>query len=93
MIDAPVLVKLDNGTIRYRYADDEQTRKDKQSRREVNHQGDERAKKHGYFFHTNLERYGQGTEWQFSNVYIAHINLKISLRHKYLYINIYSNNK
>ena len=59
-MDAPVLVKLEHGTIRYRYVEDEKAHKDKTERRETNHEGLERSKKHGYFFHTKLNKFGPG---------------------------------
>ncbi len=59
MIDAPVLVKLENGTLRYRYKDEDVGKK-KGERIELAHEGPERKKKHGYFYHATLNDFSEG---------------------------------
>ena len=61
VIDAPVLVQLDTGTIRYRYKEgEEEDPGDRKNRIELPHEGPERAKKHGYFFHATLNDFSEG---------------------------------
>ena len=63
-----MLVKLEHGTIRYRYVEDEKSHKGKEERRERNHEGNERSKKHGYFFHTKLNKFGSGVALCLPNI-------------------------
>ena len=64
MIDAPVLVKVEHGTLRYRYKDEEESpskkKKKMKERIELAHEGPERSKKHGYFFHSTLNDFSEG---------------------------------
>ena len=67
VIDAPILVKVEHGTLRYRYKDDAEEdpspgnnrKRKKKGRIEVAHEGPERSKKHGYFFHSTLNDFSE----------------------------------
>ena len=67
VIDAPILVKVEHGTLRYRYKDDGEEdpppgnnrKRKKKGRIEVAHEGPERSKKHGYFFHSTLNDFSE----------------------------------
>ena len=74
VIDAPVLVKVEHGTLRYRYKEQENEhspdrKKKKKGRIELAHEGPERSKKHGYFFHSTLNDFSEGREQSF----LAHL--------------------
>ena len=59
----PVLVKLEHGTVRYRYQNNEGHLAGKENldkRIERPHEGPERSKKHGYFFHATLNDFSEG---------------------------------
>ena len=57
VIDAPVLVKLQHGTVRYRYVEE---KVDRENRIEKPHEGPERTGKDGYFYHSHLKKFGPG---------------------------------
>ena len=67
VIDAPILVKVEHGTLRYRYKEDGEEdppsgnnrKRKKKGRIEVAHEGPERSKKHGYFFHSTLNDFSE----------------------------------
>lgn len=60
LIDAPVLVDLNHGTVRYRYVADDKEQKHKLPRTEQPHEGPERKRKHGYFYHARLNDFSEG---------------------------------
>lgn len=58
-IDAPVLIDLKHGSIRYRYAEDENEPKNKSKKIEVPFEGEEKKKKGHYFYHPRLNDFSE----------------------------------
>jgi len=55
-IDAPVLIDLKHGSIRYRYLEEDSKAS---KRKEHPHEGDEKQKKGHYFYHPRLNEFGE----------------------------------
>lgn len=53
-IDAPVLVDMQHGSVRYR----EDSQDEQHQKREIPHEGTELDQKHHYFYHTRLNKFG-----------------------------------
>ncbi|XP_013413447.1 uncharacterized protein LOC106175840 [Lingula anatina] len=64
VIDAPNLMDLNHGTVRYRYVEDETAPKKKQKRTEKPHEVDKKQMKHGYFYHAKLNDYSEDAGYQ-----------------------------
>lgn len=61
MIDASVLVRMEHGTVRYRYKENEvELQARKSNRIEKPHEGPEKTNKKGYFFHPTLNDFSEG---------------------------------
>uniref|UniRef100_X2ATU5 Ubiquitin-like domain-containing protein n=1 Tax=Capitella teleta TaxID=283909 RepID=X2ATU5_CAPTE len=75
LIDAPILVKLQSGSVRYRYLENDDLQTKNRIRVERPHEGPERKNKSGYFFHANLNDFSEDASydkeeiWKFSYVY------------------------
>ncbi|XP_064625727.1 uncharacterized protein LOC135486668 [Lineus longissimus] len=61
IIDAPAIIDLQHGTIRYREIDEGRKVK-KAGRIERPHEGPERDKKHGYFYHSRLTDFSENAD-------------------------------
>lgn len=59
VIDAPVLMDLKHGSIRYRYEEDGHKPKDKSRKVEVPFEGEEKRKKGHYFYHPRLNDFSE----------------------------------
>lgn len=57
-----MLVKLQHGTVRYRFKEDEKSPGSREERVEYPHEGPERQQKHGYFFHSRLQDFSESTK-------------------------------
>ena len=62
LIDAPVLVRLDQGTVRYRYTEEERNAENnkRNGRVEKPHEGHGIGRKTGYFYHATLNDFSEG---------------------------------
>ena len=86
VIDAPILVKVEHGTLRYRYKEDggedpppgNNRKRKKKGRIEVAHEGPERSKKHGYFFHSTLNDFSESKRVFFSEKFIFFFQLTLT---------------
>ncbi|KAI0217635.1 hypothetical protein LSAT2_030639 [Lamellibrachia satsuma] len=75
LIDTPSLVKLSDGTVRYRFFEQPPAATDCRKRVEKPHEGPERSHKRGYFYHSRLNdfssdaSYDKEQDWKFRYVY------------------------
>ncbi|KAK2181841.1 hypothetical protein NP493_377g00042 [Ridgeia piscesae] len=75
LIDTPSLVKLSDGTVRYRFFDQPSAARNCKKRVEKPHEGPERSQKQGYFYHSRLNdfspdaSYDKEQDWKFRYVY------------------------
>ncbi|XP_074643057.1 uncharacterized protein LOC141900182 [Tubulanus polymorphus] len=62
MIDTPVLINLQHGSIRYRDIEEKDEPHSSRRRRERPHEGPDRVQKKGYFYHAHLEDFSENAE-------------------------------
>jgi len=59
-VDAPVLVDIEHGSLRYRLGEPYQKTTDYKTKKEKPFEGEEKVNKRNYFYHTRLNDFSEG---------------------------------